>query len=90
MEHSNLTRTDRETLDTYCKMFELDWRADHSIKNRDELMATNPIYLNPHDRSSLLLNGTISNDSVQNALSKASQPYIPALVQKIMSYNQSR
>ena len=28
MEHNNLARSDRETLDTYCKMFELDWRAD--------------------------------------------------------------
>jgi len=72
MEHPNLARSDRETLDTYCKMFELDWRADHSIKNRDELMATNPIYLHPHDKSSLVLNGTISNEAVSEALIRAS------------------
>jgi len=51
MEHPNLARSDRETLSTYCKIFELDWRLDHSIANRDEPMATNPIYLNASDRS---------------------------------------
>jgi len=53
-------------------MFELDWRGDHSIINRDEFMATNPIYLNPNDKSSLLVNGVISNEAVNQALSRAS------------------
>ena len=55
MEHQNLARSDRETLDCYCKMFELDWRGDSFIKNRDEFMATNPIYLHEQDQSSLSL-----------------------------------
>jgi hypothetical protein len=57
MEHQNLARSDRETLDCYCKMFELDWRGDSFIKNRDEFMATNPIYLHEQDQSSLSLVG---------------------------------
>lgn len=72
MEHNNLARSDRETLDTYCKMFELDWRADHSITNRDEMMATNPIYLNTQDRSSLEAYGVISNEAVGEKLTRAS------------------
>jgi len=53
-------------------MFELDWRADHSITNRDEMMATNPIYLNKHDRSSLEAHGAISNEVVADRLTRAS------------------
>ena len=87
MEHNNLARSDRETLDTYCKMFELDWRADHSITNRDEMMATNPIYLNTHDRSSLEAYGVISNEAVGEKLTRASYPYLPGLANKIMGYS---
>lgn len=35
MEHPQLSRTDRATLDAFCKMFELDWRGDHSLANRE-------------------------------------------------------
>lgn len=72
MEHSNLQRSDRETLDAYCKMFELDWRADHTITNRDEMMATNPVYLNMNDRSSLEAHGKIGSEHVSDRLRRAS------------------
>ena len=49
-EHPNLSKVDYEKLNTFTKMFELDWRGDQSIKNKDEFMATNPIYLNEKDQ----------------------------------------
>ena len=35
MEHPNLAKTDRTKLDTFCKMFELDWRGDTALANRE-------------------------------------------------------
>ena len=49
MEHPNLAKTDYAKLDTFCRMFELDWRGDRAISNKQEFLATNPIYLTEKD-----------------------------------------
>ena len=36
-------------VDSYCEIFEIDWRGDKSVKNKKELLATNPIYLSFKD-----------------------------------------
>lgn len=38
MEHPNLLKSDKQILDTYCKMFELDWRGDRNFENRSQYM----------------------------------------------------
>lgn len=45
LEHENLNEVDRNLLEHYCRIFELDWRGDQTYDNKDEMMATNPIYL---------------------------------------------
>jgi hypothetical protein len=52
VEHPNLNRSDRMTLDSYTKLFKLDWRGDFAIKNKDEFMSTHPIYLDSNDQAS--------------------------------------
>ena len=64
MEHENLAGSDRSMLDTYCKLFELDWRGDASIDNREQFMLTNPIYMDKNDRTSLKTVGRINNKRV--------------------------
>lgn len=49
MEHPNLRRSDRSTLDSYTKMFKLDWRGDQDIEAKDEFLCTHPVYLNSQD-----------------------------------------
>ena len=49
MEHDNLSRFDRSTLDTYCTIFELDWRGDRNLENKEEFLMTNPIYIQKRD-----------------------------------------
>lgn len=49
MEHPNLSSFDRANLDTYCTVFELDWRGDRNIDNREEFMLSNPIYMHRKD-----------------------------------------
>lgn len=45
LEHPNLSQVDYDLLDTYAKMFELDWRGDRSIQNKKEFLSSNPVYL---------------------------------------------
>lgn len=52
IEHPNLARSDRMTMDSYSKIFKLDWRGDVHIMNKDEFMSTNPVYLDHRDQSS--------------------------------------
>jgi len=55
-------------LSTYCKMFELDWRGDHAIENREQFMLTNPVYMNEYDRSSLATYGEVNNARVSRQI----------------------
>lgn len=83
MEHRNLAESDRSMLDTYCKLFELDWRGDASVDNREQFMLTNPIYMNDNDRTSLNTVGVIDNQRVTKEIRQACQPYLPKLIAKM-------
>jgi len=63
-EHKNLANSDRYMLDSYCKLFELDWRGDTSLENREEFMMTNPVYLNEKDKTNLVAKGRMDNANV--------------------------
>lgn len=45
MEHPNLANSDRNLLETYCSIFDLDWRGDQTIKSQEQFLCTNPIYM---------------------------------------------
>ena len=49
MEHPNTSKSDYSLIDTFCEIFEIDWRGDKSVNNKKEFLATNPIYLNFKD-----------------------------------------
>ena len=49
MEHPNMSQSDQQKMDTFSKMFELDWRGDRSVTNKREFMSLNPVYLNTKD-----------------------------------------
>lgn len=44
MEHPNLSKSDYTKLDTFARMFELDWRGDRKLENKKEFLATHPVY----------------------------------------------
>lgn len=83
-EHPNLSRSDRTTLDAYCKMFKLDWRLDSDIENKDKFMSTNPIYLRKADRTTLDAHPDTVNESAIAEIKRACKPYLPDLVAKIV------
>lgn len=66
MEHPQLRRSDRATLDGYAKIFRLDWRGDNNITNKDQFMSTHPIYMHEQDQSTLTSMGEIEIDQMKN------------------------
>ena len=88
MEHPNLTRTDYDKMNTFSRMFELDWRGDRAIENKTNFMATNPIYVNPNDRSSITSYERLSNFEVAAMLRYACIPFVDQITKKMN--NQSR
>lgn len=61
LEHPNLLKSDHAMLDTYCKLFELDWKGDKTLENRSNLMFQNPIYI---DGTNIKSYGEITNEKV--------------------------
>jgi hypothetical protein len=45
MEHKNLANSDRYQMEAFCRLFEMDWRGDTALKNREEFMFSNPVYM---------------------------------------------
>jgi len=61
MEHPNLTQSDYQKMDTFSKMFELDWRGDRSIANKADFLSLKPVYLNKNDSQNTSGYGIIGN-----------------------------
>lgn len=70
-------------LNAYCKLFELDWRGDSSLNNREQFMFTNPVYMHEKDRSNMAIKDKITNESVIQQVRQACQPYLPNLIIKM-------
>ncbi len=84
-EHKNLAASDKSMIDTYCRLFELDWRGDTALENREQFMMNKPIYIHPKDRTGLATYGDISNERVVNEIKQACQPFLPQLLQKMQA-----
>ena len=79
MEHPSLSKADFATLDNYCSMFDLDWRGDRSVSNKQEWLSTNPVYLNARDLSSVEGYGQVGPFEVTAMMRAACQPYLSEL-----------
>lgn len=65
MEHKNLNDVDRNLLEHYCRMFELDWRGDQQFSNKEEMLATNPVYVTGSNTNEF---GRINNEKASQML----------------------
>ena len=70
-------------LNSYCKLFELDWRGDVSLENREQFLMQNPIYIHSKDQANLVEKGEISNSNVLTQIRQACQPFLPDLLTKL-------
>ena len=82
-EHKNTANSDRSMLNAYCRLFELDWRGDSSLDNREQFMFTNPVYMHEKDRPNMATFDYITNESVLKQVRQACQPYLPNLITKM-------
>ena len=89
-EHKNTANSDRSMLNAYCKLFELDWRGDSSLNNREQFMFTNPVYMHEKDRSNMAIKDKITNESVIQQVRQACQPYLPNLIIKMRQIGQEQ
>lgn len=83
MEHPNLTRTDYDKLNTFSRMFELDWRGDRAIQNKMQFLATNPVYVSKIDRTNTEDYEWHGNTEVISSLRFACTPFVPQIVDKM-------
>ena len=84
MEHPNLSKVDYDKLNTFSRMFELDWRGDRSLKNKKEFLATNPVYLGTRDQTNFRGYGDIGNFEVTSLLRRACVPFVENLATKMV------
>jgi hypothetical protein len=83
IEHQNLLPSDRVHLETFCKLFELDWRGDVSLKNREEFLHFKPIYL---AGDNIKQYSQMTQEDMRLLLKRACSPYIEEVTQKILYY----
>ena len=82
MEHPSLLKSDRDQLELYTKMFELDWRGDRAYVNRHQFMSSNPIYL---EGSNLKSYGEVNEEFVKDKLQRACAPYVEVAAERLLA-----
>lgn len=81
MEHPSLAKADRTTMETYCRLFELDWRGDNAVENREMFLLEKPVYAN--EDLSPSFKGVVSEEWVTQKLRMASLPYLPNVIRSM-------
>ena len=85
LEHPNLANSDRSTLTTFCSLFELDWKGDSSLDNREQLLMTNPVYTHPLNMQSIQQVKQADESTFKEMIMRASKPFLPDLITKMQS-----
>lgn len=83
MEHTNLANSDKMQMDAFCKLFELDWRGDQTLENREEFLMSNPVYLDHQGSANLKGQDQLTNERVIGRIKEACQPFLPQLIRKM-------
>lgn len=81
MEHPNLLRSDRDQMNLYTRMFEVDWRGD---KDGTVFMASNPIYIEGGDRTNLKSYGSLTDEAVREKVQRACAPYVEEAAKRLV------
>jgi len=83
MEHPNISMVDYDKMNTFSRMFELDWRGDRSVSNKAQFLATNPVYMSERDASNFGSYEHLGNFEVTSMLRQACAPYLEDLAAKM-------
>eukprot|EP00349_Pseudokeronopsis_sp_Brazil_P009869 CAMPEP_0202978412 /NCGR_PEP_ID=MMETSP1396-20130829/84843_1 /ASSEMBLY_ACC=CAM_ASM_000872 /TAXON_ID= /ORGANISM="Pseudokeronopsis sp., Strain Brazil" /LENGTH=159 /DNA_ID=CAMNT_0049717371 /DNA_START=1160 /DNA_END=1639 /DNA_ORIENTATION=- len=81
LEHPNLLRSDKQHLEAFCKMFELDWQGEKATKkNNDFFLFEKPVCL---QGDNLKIYEEIDRDKLSKTLKMASADYLKEVKQGI-------
>lgn len=83
MDHPNLAKSDKDMLDTYCKIFEVDWRGIKSAEQNKEFMYSNPIHV---EGTNVLAYGDLNEEKVKDMLKKACVPFVEQVASTMLNY----
>ena len=79
IEHPSILHSDRVHLETFCKMFELDWRGDKTFKNKEEFLSRRPIYLKGDNFKAY---ADLDQEGLRKMIKKSCTPYVEDVVEK--------
>lgn len=84
MEHPNLALVDYDKLNTFSRMFELDWRGDRSLANKSDFLASKPIYISENDRGNIVAYTNVGPEELSALVKQACTPFVEGLCQKLL------
>lgn len=73
-------------LDTYCTIFELDWRKDRAFKNKKEFLSINPVYVAKRDGTNFQDYGRVDKFEALAMLKKACVPFVGDIAKSMVNY----
>lgn len=68
-------------MEAYTRMFEVDWKGDRALVNKQEFMMTNPIYL---EGSNLKQFGEITPEVIRDRIQRACASYVEEAASKLI------
>ena len=83
VEHPNAQQSDKDLLNTYCKLFELDWKGEKTQLKTEDLLCHQPLRL---DGTNVKSYGTVTSESLNEMIRKACAPYVEETAQKLLNY----
>ena len=69
-------------LETYCNMFELDWRGDRTFENKKEFMSFNPVYIEGENVKDFL---DLNEADISQMIKKACASYVTEAANKLLN-----
>ncbi|CDW84758.1 UNKNOWN [Stylonychia lemnae] len=81
--HPNLQQSDRNLIETYCKIFELDWRGEKNAASRDDLLCHSPI---PLIGTNVKSYGAVTKETVNEMIRRACAPYVDQAAHSLLNY----
>lgn len=89
MEHPSLAHADYDKVNTFAKMFELDWRGDRAISNKKEFLSSHPVYLRAQDQSNVAGYGIVGNFELLAMLRQACTSFVEQLAEDLSKASKS-
>lgn len=83
MDHPSLLKSDKDMLDSYCKIFEVDWRGIKDVEQNKHFMHSHPIHV---EGSNVNGYGVLDDEKVKEMLKRACVPFVQQVASHMLSH----